>query len=864
MIFLDLSEAYDKVCHKRLLYKLDQLGIEGKLFDWFRSYLSGRSQKVVLSGQASDYMNSFGSLPHGSILAPLLFLIFLNDIENDIQSNISLFADDVSLLKNFQNCIDLEQTLNSVLNTLNNWALKWGMEFNPSKTEIMIFSNNKIKSKPNITFKGINLKQVPSHKHLGIHLSEDMHWTLHINNCTKKASKKLGQLRRNSFKLKTHQMIDIYKSMIRLILEYGSVLIDNCSTNDSLKLQQCQRTAALICTGAMRRTESKLLMDYLGWKSLQERRKLMKLSMFYKIVRRTAPPYLHKYATIAAPSSHSLRNRSCAHIVPIKCRLESYKKSFIPSTIETWNNLPDSIQNSNKLFTFQTQISKTCELDPAPSFLVKDFLDVILPFVARMCNTSIQEGSLPASQKRAIVTPALKKHDLDCTDVKNYRPISNLTFMSKIVEKLVLAQLSTYLVENNLFPKFQSGFRKFHSTESALLRVMSDICSAIDKGHVALLSLLDVSAAFDTVDHAILLERLSTSCGLAGPACSWIGSFITGRTQSVHLAGTRSPWADVRYGIPQGSVLGPVLYVLYTADIAKIIESLGFQVHLYADDVQLYASCVPSDSVQLSQRVLLAIETIGTWMSSNRLRLNPDKTQYIWFGTRQRLKNRDIRGLTALSSSLVETSSVRDLGVILDSELTMEEHVIKLCQTCFFHLRRIRSVRRSLTSQALNTLVHAFISSRIDFCNGVLCGISGYLIDRLQSVLNSSARLVLNIRKYDHISAALRDNLHWLPIHQRVQFKICLFVRSCLVGAAPTYLAESCRYVRSATGRQNLRSAARGDLIGPPWRLKGYGYRGFSVAGPRLWNALPSDVRNLDISLETFKKNLKTYFMRQP
>ena len=156
-------------------------------------------------------------------------------------------------------------------------------------------------------------------------------WTVHINNCTKKANKKLGQLRRNSYKLKTHQMIDIYKSMIRPILEYGSVLIDNnCSTNDSLKLQQCQRTAALICTGAMRRTESKLLMDYLGWESLQERRKLMKLSMFYKKIRRTAPPYLHKYATLAALSSHSLRNRSCGHIVPIKCRLESYKKFFIP------------------------------------------------------------------------------------------------------------------------------------------------------------------------------------------------------------------------------------------------------------------------------------------------------------------------------------------------------------------------------------------------------------------------------------------------------------------------------------------------------------------------------------------------------
>ena len=131
----------------------------------------------------------------------------------------------------------------------------------------------------------------------------------------------LGQLRRNSYKLKVQQMVDIYKSMIRPILEYGSVLIDNCSTIDSLKLQKCQRTAALICTGAMRRTESKLLMDYLGWESLQDRRKLLKLSTFYKIVHKTAPPYLHKFAVIAEPSNHSLRNRSLFHIERINCIL---------------------------------------------------------------------------------------------------------------------------------------------------------------------------------------------------------------------------------------------------------------------------------------------------------------------------------------------------------------------------------------------------------------------------------------------------------------------------------------------------------------------------------------------------------------
>ena len=363
MIFLDLSKANDRVCHKRLLYKLDKMGIKGRLFDWIRSYLSGRSQRVVLSGFASEFMFTFGSLPQGSILAPLLFLIFLNDIESGIQSNISLFADDVALLRTFKNCNDLEQTLNNDLNLLNNWALKWGMEFNPMKTEIMLFSNNKIKSKPNLTFKGIILKQVPSHKHLGVHLSEDMHWTTHINSCVRRVNKKLGQLRRNSYKLKVQQMVDIYKSMIRPILEYGSVLIDNCSTIDSLKLQKCQRTAALICTGAMRRTESKLLMDYLGWESLQDRRKLLKLSTFYKIVHKTAPPYLHKFAVTAEPSNHSLRNRSLFHIERINCRLVSYKKSFIPSTIAVWNTLPDSIQNSNKLLTFKIKIRKHFNID---------------------------------------------------------------------------------------------------------------------------------------------------------------------------------------------------------------------------------------------------------------------------------------------------------------------------------------------------------------------------------------------------------------------------------------------------------------------------------------------------------------------
>ena len=146
-------------------------------------------------------------------------------------------------------------------------------------------------------------------------------------------------------------------------------------------------------------------------------------------------------------------------------------------------------------------------------------------------------------------------------------------------------------------------------------------------------------------------------------------------------------------------------------------------------------------------------------MSSNRLRLNPDKTEFIWFGTRHQLSNLNSRSISVIPSS----TSVRDLGVLLDSELTMEGHISKLCQSCFFQLRRLRSIRHSLSRHALLTLVHAFISSRLDFCNSVLYGVSAYLLDRLQSILNAAARLILKVSKYDHISDAMRNELHLAP-----------------------------------------------------------------------------------------------------
>ena len=244
---------------------------------------------------------------------------------------------------------------------------------------------------------------------------------------------------------------------------------------------------------------------------------------------------------------------------------------------------------------------------------------------------------MPVSQRHTIITPLLKKSSLDPAELKNYRPVSNLTFMSKIVEKLVSGQLVGYLQSNNMMPRFQSAYRRHHSTEMALLRVISDIVGAVDRGSVTLLGLLDLSAAFNTVDHTILLDRLRIRFGVGGGVLDWIRTFLVGRTQRVLYMGLLSSIGRLDFGVPQGSVLGPLLFLLYTAGLFEIINSKGLVAHSYADDTQVHLSVPASESSVAARRFSECIEEIDGWMQMNRLKMNTDKTQLIWIGTRQQL-----------------------------------------------------------------------------------------------------------------------------------------------------------------------------------------------------------------------------------
>ena len=185
----------------------------------------------------------------------------------------------------------------------------------------------------------------------------------------------------------------------------------------------------------------------------------------------------------------------------------------------------------------------------------------------------------------------------------------------------------------------------------------------------------------------------------------------------------------------------------------------------------------------------------------------------------------------------------------------------QLCRSCFFQLSRLHAIRHSLTQKSILLLVHSFICNRIDYCNRVLYGASGFQLDRLQSILNAAARIILKMPKYSHISASIRNELHWLPLRFRPEFKICLFVRNCLVGVATAYLQKLCVAVSSSAGRRSLQSTSRGDLVVPRADTTRFGRRGFSVSGPAIWNSLPQEVRQAMNNAELLKKRLKTFYL---
>ncbi len=415
----------------------------------------------------------------------------------------------------------------------------------------------------------------------------------------------------------------------------------------------------------------------------------------------------------------------------------------------------------------------TCPLDPIPSHLLQAISPTLLPALTHIINTSLLTGIFPTAFKQARVTPLLKKPTLNTSLLENYRPVYLLPFIAKTLE--------VFFNQVSFLWKKQSGFRSGHLTETALLSVTEALQIAKADSKSSVLILLDLSAAFDTVNHQILLSTLS-SLDITGIPLRWFESYLTGWSFRVAWGEEVSKAHQLVTGVPQGSVLGPLLFSTYTTSLGPIIQTHGFSYHCYADDTQLYLSFRPDDP-KVAARISGCLADISAWMKEHHLQLNLAKTELLVFPATPTLQHDFMIQLG--SSTITPSASVRNLGVIFDDQLTFKEHIAKTARSCRFALHNIRKIRPFLTEHAAQLLVQALVISRLDCCNALLAGLPSNTIKPLQMIQNAAARLVFNKPKRAHVTP-LFVSLHWLPVAARIQSKILMLAYRTTTGSAPT------------------------------------------------------------------------------
>jgi hypothetical protein len=504
--------------------------------------------------------------------------------------------------------------------------------------------------------------------------------------------------------------------------------------------------------------------------------------------------------------------------------------------------------------------NKHCRLDPIPTWILKKSPERFAPLFAALCNSTFLFG-LPPSQKQAMVSARLKKPTMDPADLNSYRPISNLSFVSKFVERSVAARFVKHCDQNKLFPVRQSAFRRHHSTETAVLIVHNDIVRAVDKGQSTAMMFLDLSSAFDTVDHVHMLSILRRRFSVESPAIDWFQCYLSNRTQTFTVGDSKSDPRLVYCSVPQGSVLGPVKFIAYTEDAVKLFDHHKVNHHMYADDKQMYLHAESGSEAAVLERLAACFSDLSGWCASRRLQLNASKTELIWFGSRSMIRRiaDEYRSISLCSTVLKSVVVVRNLGVLFDSELTMKQHINHVVSVGYYHLRRLRQIRRHVTRDAMKQLVSALVLSRIDYCNSVLIGLPACSIYPLQRLQNAAARLVMGLRARDHVTSTLAE-LHWLPVRFRILFKVSLIMFLIHSHQCPEYLSNIVTPLNSEPSRRRLRSSIGTDYLIPRTKTK-FGERSFSVAGPTTWNALPESVRAAE-EVATFKRLLKTHYFK--
>lgn len=482
-------------------------------------------------------------------------------------------------------------------------------------------------------------------------------------------------------------------------------------------------------------------------------------------------------------------------------------------------------------------------------------LDIILPILCHLFNYSLSNGSFPSIWKEAQVIPLPKKSNPK--SFSEYRPISILPFLSKVLERIVHNQLNSYLSLHNLLNPMQSGFRKGHSTVTALVKITDDIRLGMEHGQLTVLTLLDFSNAFNTVDFDILLALLR-SLNISTAVTNWFSNYLFGRRQRVRFEESVSSWCDLSAGVPQGGVLSPLLFAIF---INSISQNLSSFYHLYADDLQLYTQEPLSNIADAVMRTNSDLRLISEWSRAHGLRINPSKTQTIIIGSSRTLCKLDWSALPQVSFDgivIPYSETVKNLGITMDRNLSWRAQLDTTSRKLFASAGSLRRLRNFLPTSTKTVLAQSLLLPVLDYADACYLDLTEEQLNKLERLQNFCIKFIFGLRKYDHVSP-FRSLLKWLPIRLRRNTHILCLLYSVLFNPfSPRYLKDRFEYLHSLNSR-SLRSSEN-LLLKTPGHCSSFYDDSFTVQAVRLWNALPVEIRRAT-SLDIFKSKLKHHYL---